>query len=432
MGDVITRKSKTGEKLFYLRYLDENDKRKCVAAKNDDGSRPANEREAKKLLAAAEVRVDDVKKGERQRKAEATKQQQRVTISDVLDRFASDVRPVLREGYKPTARTVAKYRESYKSLIRCHWMTRFKDRPLMSIEQSDIRKARDNMRDEREDDTVARALGALSRLYTWAIEEKLIGGANPVLGVERPKNKRGCPDFLDDEQIGRVLAWTEKNATPMLHAMMTLCIFSGCRKGEAFGLTWAKVTAKSVIIERSYDGDIKNGESGEIPLPEHAIRTLNIWRNICPKTPQGLVFPMHAGNGVYRMGNTNDMLDIQDVYVMALGRTYERPWHLLRHSFASALVRRGVPLLTIQRFLRDRDPKIVMRYAKDSKEHMAECVAGLQFPVPPTATITDISAARLGKQVDTNLDIAVTKTALTSEITGEEHVQQVSDIRQDS
>lgn len=60
---------------------------------------------------------------------------------------------------------------------------------------------------------------------------------------------------------------------------------------------------------------------------------------------------------------------------------------------------------------------------------MAECVATLSFPVPAMATITDISAARHGKQLDTRKDSGVTESALTAEITGEQPCLQVSDIR---
>jgi site-specific recombinase XerD len=55
----------------------------------------------------------------------------------------------------------------------------------------------------------------------------------------------------------------------------------------------------------------------------------------------------------------------------------EGQWHLLRHTFASELTMRGVPLLTVARLLGHSSIAMVLRYAHLSPDHQRHAVRTL-------------------------------------------------------
>jgi integrase len=421
MGDVITRTSAAGEKLFYLRFVDLDGKRACIAAKHPDDSRARTLRDATRLLHDAEAAVRRGVKVAKEKQTEDEKRKQTITIRELAVRFVEEVRPIPKKGYKHTPRVIKAYRQCCRSMLKCHWLDGIGDRPAASIEPGELEKIRDALLDKFADDSVGKAMGVLSRLYAWALREKLITCASPLAGLARPKDTAGCPDYLTDAQVGTLIEWLEQNGEPMLLTMVVLGVFTGVRKGEMLGMRWSDVHTdlKRLDVERSYDGPTKNGVIDSIKLNEAAIPILNRWRNVCPKTADDLVFPVHAGAGRYRMGHHRDMLDLHRALLKALGRTWDRPWHLLRHSFASALVRRGVPLYTVGKLLRDKNPQVVMRYAKLSPEHLATEVDRLSFPAPTVAGVTDLAAARARREVDTTVDTSATDSPQPTAITGE-------------
>jgi integrase len=407
--------------LFYLRFVDVDGERKCVAAKYPDDTRPKTEREATKLLHDAEAAVRRGVQVAKEKQTEEEKRKTTITIGELAVRFVDEARPISKKGYKHTPRVIKNYRRSCKSLLKSHWLDRIGARAAMSIDSGEVEKIRDEILDDYADDTCGKAMGVLSRLYEWALREKLVAGKNPVLGVSRPKESSGCPDYLTDEQCGLLIAWLAQHGDPMLHAMVVLCIFTGARKGEAFGLTWRDVHTdlKRIDIEHSYDGPTKNGVADSLKLNEATIPVLSAWRSVCPPTPADLVFPVPAGKGRYRMGDHRDMLDLHRALLKAIGRTFDRPWHLLRHSFASALVRRGVPLYTVGKLLRDKNPQVVMRYAKLSPEHLATEVDRLSFPAPTIADVHDLAAERQRREQDRILDTTATDSPQVLSTTGE-------------
>jgi hypothetical protein len=143
MGDVIARKSAAGEKLFYLRFVDADGSRKCIAAKNPDGSKPRTEREATRLLHDAESAVRRGVKVAKEKLTEDEKRKTTITIREIAARFVEEVRPIPRKGYTHTPRVIKAYRHASRSLLKSHWLDRIGERPAASIEPGEIEKIRD-------------------------------------------------------------------------------------------------------------------------------------------------------------------------------------------------------------------------------------------------------------------------------------------------
>ena len=170
-------------------------------------------------------------------------------------------------------------------------------------------------------------------------------------------------DFLDFDEADRLVAAAEGE----WRTMILVALRTGMRMGELLGLRWIDVdlSAGRINVRQNYVmghlGPPKSGKSREIPLGDDVIEALRAHRH--ERGP--LVFCDAAGNHL-----TAGLLGwplkraLKRAGLRAIG------WHKLRHSFASHLAMRGVPLKVIQELLGHASIVTTMIYA-----HLAPHVA---------------------------------------------------------
>lgn len=133
-----------------------------------------------------------------------------------------------------------------------------------------------------------------------------------------------------------------------------------------FGLRWEDVdlkTGRLVVrqsISRGIVGTPKSGKFREVPLSEHAAAALKGERHL--RGP--LVFCDQDGQP---FTHTAAKWPLWRACRRAGLRLVQ--WHVLRHTFASHLVMRGVPLKAVQELLGHATIEMTMRYA-----HLSPCV----------------------------------------------------------
>ncbi len=93
---------------------------------------------------------------------------------------------------------------------------------------------------------------------------------------------------LTAEQIGQIL----EIASPRDRALVALLTAGALRVGEATLLTWDDLAVCVVTLP---GGITKTGAGRTIELPEAACRHLRAWREVCPPTKRGWIFPGIAG-----------------------------------------------------------------------------------------------------------------------------------------
>jgi site-specific recombinase XerD len=115
----------------------------------------------------------------------------------------------------------------------------------------------------------------------------------------------------------------------------------------------------------------KSGRSREVPLNDTARAALTSWRHLrgpyvfC--TDEGRMLTRHEADTVVRRAQRKAQLGGVS-------------WHALRHTFASHLVMRGVPLKSVQELLGHASIEMTMRYAHLSPAVNRDAVRALDTP----------------------------------------------------
>ncbi len=350
MGEVFKR-SKGGKVLgYYLRWY-EGGKRRVMASKQGTHA------EARSMLQAIEGRVARGLVGldAPARTAPADK----LSVAELCERF-------LTEYSRPRIKDLADYRQQARSCLR-RALAVIGERKAATTKQNDITKLRDALCTKFSQGSVGATISALATVYSWAVREGLVQ-TNPCRGVERPK-ARTLLEYLSKEDVKRLLTHTAKHR-PKVHPMLATALHLGLRKGELFGLRWRDLDLETrrLDIMRSYRTLPKGSKPRHLRIPTVLVPILREWQRHCPNTPEALVFPVCYRTP--RMGKVKDMLGIEELLQGAGCPRMERPWHAMRHTFASHFVMSGGSILALQKILGHSDLKMTLIYAHLAPDYL--------------------------------------------------------------
>jgi integrase len=251
--------------------------------------------------------------------------------------------------------------------------------------------------------TVNTRIGTVARMFAMAVEWEILRTAPKATGV---KVAPVTPRFLSEAEAAELLAasrFVRVDANDW-HSMILVGLRTGLRVGELRGLQWADVTLRqakndagelvdvgAVHVMRTDPGDgspptsPKSNATRVVPLTPDAVRCLRArleserarlgkrW------APDVSVWPSPSDHR--RTMSTVACQAAMDRYT-ARAKLEDVSWHTLRHTFASWLVMRGVPLRAVQELLGHHDMKMTMRYAHLAPGFAhAAAVASLDFPL---------------------------------------------------
>jgi integrase len=212
--------------------------------------------------------------------------------------------------------------------------------------------------------TVNRELALLKHMLTKAVDWGYLK-QNPTKAVKLLKEPPGRLRYLEAEEIERLLDACDDPQTPYLRPIVIVALHTGMRLGEILGLRWGDLDLRHRLISIT---KTKNNERKTIPINEALYEELT-------KLPRHMTSPYLLGH----LDGTR-ILRIDRSFHSALKRAGIEGFrfHDLRHTFASHLAMRGVPLETIGALLGHKDPKMTRRYAHLSPTTLQQAVTTLQ------------------------------------------------------
>lgn len=212
--------------------------------------------------------------------------------------------------------------------------------------------------------TVRRNVGALRTALNKAVEWKLIGH-NPLYRkkfVERGDEPRTrYLSLAEEKELRKQLAHSEK----YFQQMVLLALNTGMRRGELLKLRWGDVDLERGVL--TVRADIaKSKKARHIPLNREA-------RSVIESIPQ---LDKDRCVILYRGGQVNNITGAWRKLAERAGLE-DVTFHDLRHTFASKLVQKGIPLYTVQQLLGHSDPKLTARYSHLAADHLRDAVGVL-------------------------------------------------------
>lgn len=208
--------------------------------------------------------------------------------------------------------------------------------------------------------TCNRYLSFLRRLFDCAVKWGYLA-RSPAAEVRFNKAQSVIPEALTDAQLAALLEHLPKQNRPLV----ILAADTGLRRSELWALTWADVNwaEKEIIVRVS-----KNTEWRVVPLTDRAVEILRQLREAAVKAKvqaldQRIFVPKDLKRSLHNAG-----------VKAKIGHVH---FHMLRHTFATRLRDRGVPLDRIKELLGHKSMVMVLRYAKARPLQLREAIQAL-------------------------------------------------------
>jgi integrase len=272
--------------------------------------------------------------------------------------------------------------EQYRTRLRVRVYPTLGHLPLTSLTREVIRTALGDMvraGNLRTPDkpvaraTVREAVGTLSTILATAVEDGLLP-VNPCAGLRRHIGNTGGQEahevevFTPDE-LARVLAVAQQDH-PAWHPFLFCLARTGMRLGEAVALRWADVDLEGrvILVRRSERkgrvSEPKSGTARRVDMSAQLAAVLRGHRSLQEaeaalrgRPLPDRVFSTAAGQSVADDAFRNN---VWAPILRRAGVRYRKP-HTLRHTYASLLLDRGLPLTYVQHQLGHSSATITLK-----------------------------------------------------------------------
>jgi integrase len=263
-------------------------------------------------------------------------------------------------------------RSAQETIWRMSLLPVLANMPIDKIDEEAIAKVAGSLRKRKASPkTVNNALSALRTALTKAKEWKLISAVPEFAWMKVPQQKFAFLTFAEADELVAV----------DVH-MVTIALRTGMRVGELLALRWSDVSLSRglITVERSvfweknesHEGGTKSGKVRSIPITSEVRAALEKLEPH-PKLRQGYVFTDATGEQLTR--NEAKWRIWPALKKAGLERC---GWHVCRHTFASHLAMKGVPLPAIQQLMGHATIAMTMKYAHLAPDHLRSAMDALE------------------------------------------------------
>ena len=261
-------------------------------------------------------------------------------------------------GLDKSSKTVTAYLRGVKAFAEWFEKTTGEELTPAGFTTLDVAEYRDHLSATKSASSVNQALSSISSYAEWAESTGLISD-NPVKEVKTIKIEELSPKSLSRNEQNALLRSVRKTQNKRDNAIISLMLNTGIRVGELCSLETSDVQLqgrdKHIIIRSG-----KGRKERVIPLNTVAAKALKAY---IATLPEGKIFAI----------TVRGVAHVCDRYAHDAKIDHLTP-HVLRHSFATNLISRGISLDKIAKLMGHNDVNTTARYTKPSQTDLANAV----------------------------------------------------------
>lgn len=199
--------------------------------------------------------------------------------------------------------------------------------------------------------STCKKLSAVKSLYRYALRKGIIE-CDPAHNVPGPKRQKTLPSFIREseaEELFDGLQWDLSNIYDVRARTLLLMLYStGMRRAEIISLCDKDVN----LIAREVKVTGKRRKQRLVPLGQEMIEALNMYQQMRDKeTPAtddtGVLFRNDKGRKMTEM----QVYSLVKKYLTLVTTQKKKSPHVLRHSFATAMLNHDAKLGSVQKLL---------------------------------------------------------------------------------
>ena len=220
-----------------------------------------------------------------------------------------------------------------------------------TVDSDVVRGWMECMMDSRQSATsVNRRLSALRSFYKYAMMAGLVAG-NPARTVKGPKKHKPLPQFLKESEIDELLQpemWGERFEDFRARTLLLMLYSTGMRRAEIISLRDKDVS----LARREVKVTGKRRKQRIIPLGQEMIDALTLYQQ---KRDEEIPVADDT-EALFRNDKGKQMTDAQvygmvKKYLSLVTTQKKRSPHVMRHSFATAMLNHDAKLGSVQKLL---------------------------------------------------------------------------------
>ena len=302
---------------------------------------------------------------------------------EVIEPKLTTFRQFFEERYLPQARITRRSLAAEISTVNRNILPIIGDKPLRDITRGQVTALIHGLAAKGQAaTTVNRTLAHIKAIFNRAIEWEVDGiEKNPAKGVKPLPDHKRHERYLSAEEAQQLLQVVSKSQNKLLPYIVALLLLTGCRRREVLEARWENIDLERGLLTIPLS---KNGKPRYVPLSPAAQNILLGAKALVVS----LMGSEQAANGwVFPNPKTRKpFCKMQSGWMRArrLAGLEGLRVHDLRHSFASALVNRGMTLYDVKEALGHSSVITTQRYAHLAPQRLmqAACEAQEHYQLP--------------------------------------------------
>lgn len=261
-------------------------------------------------------------------------------INQFLDylRYERNTSPLTVQTYEESLRDF----ESYLTL-------RDNDLSLSSVDTDLIRDWMESLMDKGNSaSTINKKLSALRSFYRFALKRQLVK-ADPAHAVIGPKKSKPLPQFLREGEMDRLfdgLQWDDSYNNVRARTILLLFYEAGLRRAELVGLNDSDIDYNAAQLKVTG----KRNKQRIVPFGAELAEALKQYQSVRNEQFGETSAALFLGDKGQRISDSQVYLIVKKYLTMVTSLKKRSP-HVLRHTFATAMLNNGAGLETIKSLL---------------------------------------------------------------------------------